>query len=302
MFSEVTSQIESSDLAICSLEGPIAPAGVPYSGSPRFASPAAIAQSIKDVGYDRCTIATNHSNDRGADGIRATIDAFDAVGLGHSGSGKDEAGTTAEVFAVNGVRVAHLAYTFGVSGLQRLLTKSSTRVNILTASRVIADATEARVRGAEVVLVSLHWGVEYQSAITSSQSRLARQITASGQVDLIAGSHAHVLQPIKQVNGKWVLFGLGNHLSTQNALTIGRPSAADGVLVTVRLTEQPGGGFAADRPVVTPTWVHNRQYYIMDISRHLGDTTLSRQIRGCIRAAWRRITTLYGDLVPPLTP
>ena len=300
MFREVQPLIASSDLTICSLEGPVAPSGVKYAGSPRFASPAAIASSIKDVGYDRCTIATNHSNDQGSAGIGATIDAFDAVGLGHSGSGRSPSDTVAEILDVKGVKVAHLAYTAGLSGWRALFTRTTTRVNMLSAARVIADATDARARGAEVVIVSLHWGVEYQRAITDSQARLARQITASGKVDLIAGSHAHVLQPIRQVNGKWVMFGLGNHLSSQNALTLGRPSTADGVLVTVRLNEQPGGGFEADRPVVTPTWVHHRQYYVMDVARHLADTTLPRDVRACLRAAWRRITTLYGDLVPAL--
>lgn len=300
LFGEVQSVIEASDLAICSLEGPIAPAGSRYTGSPVFGSPADIARSIKAVGYDRCTLATNHSNDRGPAGIAATIDAFDAAGLGHSGSGKDDAGATAEVFEVNGVRVAHLAYTGGVSGQRRLLTKTPARVNILSAGRVIADAKDARVRGAEIVLVSLHWGVEYRRSITDAQRRVADAITASGEVDLIAGSHAHVLQPIKQVNGKWVLFGLGNHLSTQNDLTIGRPSTADGVIVTVRFTEQEGGGFAAAQPVVTPTWVHHRKYYIMKVADHLADTSLPRDVLACLRAAWRRINALYGGLVEPL--
>ena len=300
LFREVQPIIESSDLAICSLEGPVAPRGSGYTGSPVFGSPAEIAASIKAVGYDRCTVATNHSNDRGPAGIGATIDAFDAAGLGHSGSGKDDAGARAEVFEVNGVQVAHLAYTGGVSGQRRLLTKTPARVNILSAARVIADARDARARGAEVVLVSLHWGVEYRRSITDAQRRVAEAITASGEVDLISGSHAHVLQPIKQVNGKWVFFGLGNHLSTQNALTIGRASTADGVIVTVRFTEQAGGGFVAAKPVVTPTWVHHRKYYIMKVADHLDDPSLPRDVLACIRAAWRRINALYGDLVEPL--
>lgn len=300
MFDDVRPIIEGADLAICSLEGPIAPRGRRYAGSPRFASPAAITRSIRDVGYDRCSVATNHTNDQGPSGIVATLDAFDAVGLGHSGAGRDAAGAVAEIFEVRGVRVAHLAYTFGISGLPRLLRTSTARVNILGARRVIADAIDARARGAEVVIASLHWGQEYQQAVTPAQARIARQITASGQVDLIAGSHAHVLQRIAQVNGTWVLFGLGNHLSTQNSLTIRRSSTADGVIARVRFTERQDGRFEVSRPTVIPTWVHHRKYVVMDVFKHLDDTSLPPDILRNLRSSWRRTSRLLSGFVEPL--
>jgi len=300
MFDDVRPIIEDADLAICSLEGPIAPRGRRYAGSPRFASPAAITRSIRDVGYDRCSVATNHTNDQGPSGIVATLDAFDAVGLGHSGAGRNAAGAVAEIFEVRGVKVAHLAYTFGISGLPRLLRTSPARVNILGAKRVIADAIDARARGAEVVIASLHWGQEYQQAVTPAQARIARQITTSGQVDLIAGSHAHVLQKIAQVNGTWVLFGLGNHLSTQNSLTIGRSSTADGVIARVRFTERPDGRFEVSRPTVIPTWVHHRKYVVMDVFKHLDDPSLPPDILRNLRASWRRTSRLLNGFVEPL--
>ena len=67
--------------------------------------------------------------------------------------------------------------------------------------------------GARFVIVSLHWGNEGSNDVTSAQRQVAEAVTASGAVDVIVGHHSHVVQPIEQVNGRWVVFGLGNFLT-----------------------------------------------------------------------------------------
>jgi hypothetical protein len=75
----------------------------------------------------------------------------------------------------------------------------------------------------------------------------------SGQIDLVVGHHAHVVQPIEQVNGKWVVFGLGNHLSGQ--VPRGPKLATqDGMIVEVQLQENPAGSIDIGVPIVHPTW------------------------------------------------
>ena len=93
---------------------------------------------------------------------------------------------------------------------------------------------------------------------------MAEALTASGAVDLIVGHHAHVVQPIEQVNGRWVVFGLGNQLSGMGDSTgCCDVRALDGLMVRVELTEQPDGTFAAGRPEAIPTYLGRHPYRVV---------------------------------------
>jgi poly-gamma-glutamate synthesis protein (capsule biosynthesis protein) len=304
MFAEVQPIIQGVDLAICHLEGPIAPPKVNFAGQPFFASPPDIVQSIKDVGYDRCSTATNHSNDKGFPGVTATIAAFEAAGLGHSGTARNAQEAVAPIFDVNGVKVAHLAYTYPMGGLLRALKLQPWWINVIDPDKVIADAADARRRGAEVVIVSFHWGSEYYPKVTKEQMRVADAITKSGQVDLIIGSHAHLLEPIQQVNGKWVVFGMGNFLSNQREGTTGYKGTQDGIIVEFTIAEQAGGGFVVEKPTVIPTWVQNGayrnpNYKILITSQHLTDPALDKLTVKLINQSWLRVTSMFHDYIAP---
>jgi poly-gamma-glutamate synthesis protein (capsule biosynthesis protein) len=134
-------------------------------------------------------------------------------------------------------------------------------VNLLDAGRILGDASTAREAGAEFVIVSLQWGNEYQSAPTPEQQALARQLLASPDVDLIVGSHVHVVQPIERIGTKYVAYGVGNFLSNQGAPST--PTASqDGLVLQVAVREQPDGSFVATRVTYTPTWVDRSTYRI----------------------------------------
>ena len=302
MFADIAPYIAGADLAICHLEPPIAPRGTAVTADPLWGAPASIVQSLVNVGYDTCSTATNHSGDRGRGGVIATIEAFIAAGLRFSGTGRNATeARTAPILDVNGVKVAHLAYTFGFSGQRRLHSRTPARVNIMEPARIIADATDARSRGAEVVIVSMHWGYEYVSRVTPAQRRIARQVTASGVVDLIVGSHAHVLQPIEQVNGKWVVYGLGNILANQRRTGAATPTQ-DGAVVQFTVTEQPGGGFTVDRPVVVPTWVRPGSFRILDVQKSLSNPSLSRALRYQLNRSLARTRRVVGTFLAPPPP
>jgi len=87
--------------------------------------------------------------------------------------------------------------------------------NQISAKRIISDARRARKSGAKVVIVSLHWGTEYQHAPNAQQLKVAQQLLSAPEIDLIVGHHAHVVQPIGQVGGKYVAYGMGNLLAKQ---------------------------------------------------------------------------------------
>ena len=238
MLRAVQPIVTAADVAICHLETPVAPPGTPADGSyPDYGVPAQITVALATAGFDRCSLASNHAMDKGTAGVDATLDALDAAGLGHAGMARTppEAGPT--LFDVHGTTIAHLSYTFGFNG-RRLPRDQPWRSNRIDPSRIVAEARQARLDGARFVLVSLHWGTEGSSEVTQNQRRWAEEITASGAVDVIVGHHAHVVQPIEQVNGRWVVFGLGNFLTrdgpVESLLRDPQPRRDDGATASHR--------------------------------------------------------------------
>jgi hypothetical protein len=115
------------------------------------------------------------------------------------------------------------------------------------------------------VIVSMHWGSEGRTAPTDFQRQVADEITATGDIDLVIGHHAHVLQPVEQVNGTWVVFGLGNMIS--NLPTSPRWPAAtqDGAVATIDVTVAADGTVSVAVPVIHPTWVDRDHGWVVHL-------------------------------------
>lgn len=205
--------ISGADLGICHLETPLAPEGGPYSGYPSFSAPPEIADALKDTGYDTCSTSSNHTIDQGADGVSRTLDKLDDVGIKHTGSARSAAEAAKPlILDVHGVKVAQVSYAFGFNGI-KVPAGKPWLANQIDVDDVLASARKAREAGAQVVIASLHWGVEYQHDPTAEQRSQAKKILASDDVDLIVGHHAHVVQPFEKIGGKWVAYGLGNSVA-----------------------------------------------------------------------------------------
>lgn len=300
MLAGVRPIIERADLGLCHLETPIAPPGVaPHADLPIFGAPGQIASEIAAIGYDRCSLASNHALDQRVAGIDATLDAFDAAGLGHAGMARREIEAAASRFVVGGVPVAHISASYAFNGFSPPADQPW-RVTGIDPARLIADATAARAAGAAVVIVSLHWGLEGHTEVTPEQRTVAEALTASGAVDLIIGHHAHVVQPIEQVNGRWVVFGLGNQLSGMgDATNCCGVRALDGLMVEVRISEQPDGRFVVERPVAVPTYLGRRPYRVVPVIDALADPAVAGHIaRSDLEASLARTTEMVGGFLP----
>ncbi|MGH8776759.1 MAG: CapA family protein [Jiangellaceae bacterium] len=230
--------VSAADLAICHLEVPLAPPAGPYQGYPTFSGPPQIVAALVATGYDACTTASNHTFDQGADGITRTLEGLDAAGLAHAGSARTppeaEATTIVEVATSEGpVRVALLSFTYGFNGIP-YPGGDAWRGNQIDEETILADAAAARARGAEVVVVALHWGDEYVHEPNPQQLDLAPRLIASPDVDLLLGHHAHVVQPVENVGGEWIVFGMGN-LMANHAEPEG--PKAEGLLTRFTFTE-----------------------------------------------------------------
>jgi poly-gamma-glutamate synthesis protein (capsule biosynthesis protein) len=260
MFAAVRGRIAGADLALCHIETPLVPG--PVQGYPSFRTPPALARSVRATGWDACSTASNHSLDAGQYGIDTTLKALDRAGLRHAGTARSpkEANKTT-VVEVKGIRVAFLSFT-AVSNGQAV--PHSWSVNVADAPRILAQARRARRRGAQAVILNLHWGDEYSHSISSAQATLARRLTRSPAITAIVGQHVHVVQPIRQVNGKPVVFGEGNLVSNQTSACC-PAEAQDGLIALIDFVAK-GGRVAATRVRYIPTWVRHPDYRVLPAS------------------------------------
>lgn len=246
--------VSAADLSICHLETPLAPEGGPYAGYPRFAAPPQIVPALAETGYTACTLASNHTFDQGGDGVDRTLDALDSAGVATAGAARteaDDAPTLIEVTTEAGpVVVGLVSYTFGFNGIP-FPDGETWRANLIdqecvvgaacddAAETILADAAAARDGGAEVVVVSLHWGDEYVHDPNAFQLELGPALLGSPDVDLLLGHHAHWVQPVENVDGEWAAYGLGNLMAghaTQNE------PLREGLLVRFTFTEDLADG------------------------------------------------------------
>ncbi len=214
----VAPTVKQADLALCHMETPYGDADGPFTGYPLFRSPPQLAASLRATGYDSCSTASNHTLDAGLEGVERTLEAMDEAGLEHVGSARSrEERNEPVLLKAGGAVVAHLSYTYGTNGIP-VPDGKSWAVNLLDPERVVADARAAREAGADVVVVSVHWGTEWQQEPDERQLEVARRLTESRSdgrrdIDLIIGTHNHVPQAYEKVNGTWVVYGLGDQIA-----------------------------------------------------------------------------------------
>ena len=226
LMSPVQDWISGADLAICNLEVPLAPPGTQPAGYPVFGAPTELAANLATLGWDGCATGTNHSLDRRYAGVVHTLDSMDAAGLGHAGSARSATEAARPQLYVleragQTITVAQLGATYGTNGIP-IPSDAPWAVDLIDTDRIIGQARDARADGADLVIASLHFGIEYRSTPSADQVRIAQALADSGEVDLLIGTHAHVPQPMTRLDGgpgdegMWVAYGLGNFLSNQD--------------------------------------------------------------------------------------
>ncbi|WP_190099039.1 CapA family protein [Streptomyces griseoflavus] len=291
MLAGIRSVVAPADVALCHMETVYGADG-DYTGYPLFKSPPEIAHALATTGYDGCSTASNHTLDDGSDGIRRTLDALDRAGVRHAGSARSEQESrTVTVLRAGGARVAHLAYTYDTNGLP-MPPGQPWAVALVDEARIVEDARAARRAGADVVVVSVHWGTEWQDAPDERQTALARSLTASNtggrpDIDLILGTHAHVPQAYEKVNGTWVVYGMGDQVAGEMT---GHDGALDprGNQSTVgRFTFAPpareGGRWQVTRAEFVPQFFDVDAGRVVNLNQALARGAELRSVRDRIR-------------------
>lgn len=313
LFAPTKPYIQGADLSICHMEVPVAPPGTKPSSYPVFGAPAKLVKDLAKAGWDGCSTASNHSVDRGYPGIKATLNAFQAADLGHAGTArtKDES-TQVQFYNVveNGrtVKVAHISYAYGLNGLPVPAGKPWS-VNVFNASAanvtpILNAAKHARNEGADIVIASVHCCVEYTTQPTYTQQQIAKKIAASGLVDLYIGHHAHVPQPIVHLKGgpggkgMWVAYGLGNYVSNQDAVTVGVPETASGVMLRATFTVSASDDVDVDVGWTAITVDRTGGHVVYPISAHSG--AVGNLSSATVTARWKLVAHAVGKSAPEI--
>ncbi|MDY0339923.1 MAG: CapA family protein [Coriobacteriia bacterium] len=222
-FAPVAPRIAEADLAIGNFEMVLGGADRGFTGYPTFNTPDSFAEALVKVGFDVLTTANNHTLDKGSTGLMRTLDVLDELGAQHTGSARTaEEAERILVADVDGAQVAILAYTYGMNGFTAPAGKEW-MVNTIDTARMAADVKRARELGPDLVIVSIHNGVEYQRQPSESQKQVEHAMLEAG-ADVVLGSHPHVIQPMETVeltreDGStrtgFIIHSLGNFVSNQ---------------------------------------------------------------------------------------
>jgi poly-gamma-glutamate capsule biosynthesis protein CapA/YwtB (metallophosphatase superfamily) len=270
VFRYIKPVISDADIAIANFE--VTLGGPPYSGYPQFSSPPALALACKNAGIDYMVTANNHAADRGKTGIAGTINRLDSLGIPHTGTFLNSASRDSLyplMIRKNGMSIALLNYTYGTNGIN---VPEPVIVNILDKNVITADIKKAKANNPDITILFLHWGTEYDTVPSKMQTDLAEYFFSLG-VDLIIGSHPHVLQKMvwmKNAGGAKdgiVVYSMGNFVSNQR-----KPKTDGGAIVRIGFIKSGNELKISDAGyyltwVYTPIEKYRKKFFILPCSQ-----------------------------------
>ena len=301
IFTFVKPYISAADYAVANLETTLSGIdGKEYTGFPNFNSPDQIAQSAKNTGFDMLLTGNNHCYDYGTEGLTRTLDTLNSHMLDALGTVENSANPRHVVRNLSGIKVGMACYTFAdmdengnvtINGM----TTDRAAMGLVNAfdydklsqfyTEVEGEIASMRANGADTIILYIHWGDDYSTSVSDNQKAMAQKLCDLG-VDVIAGSHPHVIQPIDLLTSSVdpehktiCLYSMGNFLSNQRADNIGLTTghSEDGVLFTFALTKYNDGSVRVSAINLLPTWVlvqgsdNNRDFYILPLNQTVTD-------------------------------
>ena len=260
--------IASADICIANMEVPLA--GSPYTGYPQFSCPDQMMSQLFDAGVDVFLTSNNHTCDKGAKGIRRTIQVMDSLGIPHTGTWLDSTDYFQRnplIIDKNGFRIAVLNYTYGTNGIPA---PKPCIVNLLDSVSIYNDIATARATDADFIIVMPHWGIEYARHQNKAQEGYAHYMYECG-ANMVIGGHPHVVQPItlenKDENGiaqRVTAYSLGNFVSNQR-----KRYTDGGIIVKCQIVRDTTGVVRVTDYEYLPYWVYKGtcqgkyQYHIL---------------------------------------
>ena len=206
--------VKDYDIAYYNQETPFAGTQFAYSGYPRFNTPSEFGDAMIDAGFNMVSLATNHTMDKGEQGVINFANYWknkDDIIYNGIATSEDERNTFM-IGEKNNITYSMLSYTTSTNGLN-VPSGKDYLVNVYNQEQVKKDIESLRDK-VDVLIVAMHWGVEYSATPNSEQKEIAEYLSNLG-VDIIIGTHPHVLQPITKIGDTIVMYSLGNFISNQ---------------------------------------------------------------------------------------
>lgn len=237
MFAPIAPLIARYDLAFYNQETILGGTELGLSSYPSFNSPQEFGDTMLSLGFNLISLANNHTLDKGERGVRAMLAYWHtkeaesiarAMPITIAGSyASQEDRDKPRIYEKNGITYALLAYTYGTNGIPIPKGKEYL-VNVYTKDMLIRDVKALRDK-VDLLLVSMHWGIEYDFAPSKEQREFAALLASLG-VDIVIGNHPHVIQPIEKIGNTLVIYSHGNLISAQKGI-----NKRVGMLTSVRI-------------------------------------------------------------------
>ena len=214
MFTNIEPMIKDYDLKYMNQESTIGGKNLGISAYPSFNSPDEIGDNLVDIGFNMVSLANNHSLDRGANALLYSNNYWKSKNVITAGAySSQEERDTVTIYEKNGIKYAFLSYTTSSNAA----IPNNYYINYY--SDALAKQDIEKAADADVIIVAMHWGTEYTNSETQSQVRIAEYLSSLG-VDLIIGTHPHVVEPITYIGDTLVIYSLGNFISNQLVLGV----------------------------------------------------------------------------------
>lgn len=281
IFKYFASYVSSADYAVANLETTLRGTedGYTYKGYPQFNCPDEIVDAVKGSGFDMLLTANNHSYDTRLKGMLRTLDVVDEKGLDRLGVVKDDTEKRYVIKNVNGINIGMLCYTYETDSDKDevalnyipLNEEAEGLVNTFNVNeldtfyeKLEAQLKEMENEGADVTVLFIHWGEEYHTKETKSQSTMAQKICNLG-VDVIIGGHPHVVEPVDLLTSEtdsghktFCIYSLGNAVSNQRRerMNLSTGHTEDGILFSVTFEKIDDGEAYVKSVDVLPFWVN----------------------------------------------
>ncbi len=322
--------IAGYDYAVANLETTFGGDDFPYQGNPAFNCPDSFLDSVVAAGYDMLLTANNHSYDTQMTGITRTLERVRGAGLETLGTRLSEDEPRYSIVEVNGIKIGMICYTYtsGLSnqGVPRLNGNSPVEKPELVnwfynrnpekmygeVETILADMAE---KGAEINMLFIHWGNEYELTENSFQNAQAQALCDLG-VDVIVGGHPHVVQPVELLTSTTdpehktiCVYSLGNAVSNQRSGNIPAcptPHTEDGILFEITFEKYSDGNVYVQSADILPTWVNmhtdngGREYNILPLEKDKESQwkelfSLSEQSYNGCRMSYNRTMKIVGE-------
>lgn len=276
-YKYVKKYIKNADLAMANLETTLCGNDVyKYSSYPTFNTPDALADALKNAGFDLLSTINNHSFDMSSLGVERTLSTLQKKGFDTVGTREKKSDNEYIIKNVNDIKLGITAYTYGeikdgtkylngikVSDEKNDLMNVFDSTDVDSAFDTIYSTVKKYQNSTDMQIVIIHWGYEYNRTPSEFQTQLAQKLCDAG-VDIIIGSHPHVVQPvetIKSTDGKHetlVIYSLGNYISNQRREALSMYTE-DGLMVNIDIEKKGDNEATVKKVKCIPTWVDKYQ-------------------------------------------